>query len=118
MVVLTLTLSLGAHWAILQTVAWTGMIVSYSRDATFTEALSKTFDGRHPCKLCKFVKEGQQSEKKLDLPKVEGKKEFCFDSNISVPFPPSAFTLVLAPADSGLSRTETPPVPPPRGCFV
>jgi hypothetical protein len=118
LVVVTLTLSLGAHWTLLQSVAWTGMIISYSHDGSFTEAVSKTFDGRHPCKLCKFVKEGQQSEKKQDLPKVEGKKEFCFDSKISVPFPPSAFTLVLAPADSGLSRTETPPVPPPRGCFV
>jgi hypothetical protein len=117
-VVLTLTLSLGAHWMLLQSVAWVGMAVNYSQDAPFTEALSKTFDGKHPCKLCKFVEEGKHSEKKQDVLKVEGKKEFCFDSKISVPFPPSAFTLVLTPADSGLTRTETPPVPPPRGCFV
>ena len=117
-VAILLIVSIGGHWAILQSVAWMGMAINFSQTETLDEALSKTFDGKHPCKLCKFVKEGQQSEKKLDLPKVEGKKEFCFDSNISVPFPPSAFTLVLAPADSGLSRTETPPVPPPRGCFV
>ena len=118
LLVLALTLSLGAHWALLQSVAWVGMVVNYSQDATITEALSKTFDGQHPCKLCKAVKEGKQSEKKQDVLKVEGKKEFCFDSKISVPFPPTAFTLIYAPADSGLSRSETPPVPPPRGFFV
>ena len=63
LVVLTLTLSLGAHWVLLQSVAWMGMVVHYSQNATVTEALSKTFDGQHPCKLCKFVKEGKQSEK-------------------------------------------------------
>lgn len=118
LVVLTLTLSLGAHWVLLQSVAWVGMAVKYSQDATITEALSKTFDGQHPCKLCKAVQEGRQSEKKNDVLKIEAKKEFCFDSKISVTFPPLVFTLILAPADSGLSRTETPPVPPPRSLFV
>ncbi|ODU23822.1 MAG: hypothetical protein ABS95_03025 [Verrucomicrobia bacterium SCN 57-15] len=118
LVVLTLTLSLGVHWAFLQSVAWVGMVVSYSQDATIGEALAKTFDGKHPCKLCKAVQEGKQSEKKQDALKVEGKKEFCFDSKISIPCPPSAFTLLSAPSDSALSRTEPPPVPPPRGFLV
>lgn len=118
LVVLALTLSLGAHWALLQSVAWVGMVVTYSQDSTFTEALSKTFDGRHPCKLCKAVQEGKRSEKKQDVIKVESKKEFCFNSSVSIPCPPSVLTLLSAANDSALSRTETPPVPPPRGFFV
>ncbi len=61
-----LVLSLGLHWAVLQTIAWTGMIVKYSRDASFTEAVSKTFDGEHPCKLCLAIEKGRADEKKQE----------------------------------------------------
>lgn len=61
--VIVLVLSLGLHWAVLQTVAWTGMVVSYSRDATFSEAVSRTFDGEHPCPMCKVIKQGQAEER-------------------------------------------------------
>lgn len=118
LVVLTLTLSLGVHWALLQSVAWVGMVVNYSQDATLAEALVKTFDGKHPCKLCKVVDEGRRSEKKQDAQKVERKKKFCFDSSICIPRPPSAFTCLSTPSDSALNRIETPPVPPPRGISV
>jgi len=57
-----LVLSLGWHWALLQTVAWTGMIISYSRDASLSEAVSKTFDGEHPCAMCKMIKKGRADE--------------------------------------------------------
>src|SRR5207302_5152905 len=70
-----LTFSFGMHWVVLQSVAWLGMAVTYSHETCFTEALAKTFDGRHPCKLCKFVAENQKSEKKPDAKKVETKFE-------------------------------------------
>lgn len=63
---LILAFSLGLHWAALQLVAWTGMIVTYARDASVAEALSKTFDGEHPCKLCLAIKEGRAQEKKQE----------------------------------------------------
>ena len=53
---LLLVLTLGLHWTLLQTIAWTGMIVSYSRNASLTEAVSKTFDGKHLCKMSKAIK--------------------------------------------------------------
>lgn len=58
---LVLTLTLGLHWAVLQSVAWTGMLVRYSRNATIVEALQKTFDGKHPCSLCRFIQQGGQT---------------------------------------------------------
>ena len=58
-----LVLSLGLHWAVLQTVAWTGMIISYSRHASFAAAVSQTFDGGHPCPMCKAIKQGRAEEK-------------------------------------------------------
>src|SRR5688572_27774761 len=38
----------GAHWLALQTVAWTGMLVTRSQQAGVEEAMRTTFDGQHP----------------------------------------------------------------------
>jgi len=40
-----LILMLGLHWAMLQSVAWVSMIVTYSKQDTLQVALTKTFDG-------------------------------------------------------------------------
>ena len=69
--VLMLVLSLGLHWALLQTVAWTGMLVSYSRDASLADAVSWTFDGKHPCRLCKAIQKGQAEESQQDRQNVK-----------------------------------------------
>lgn len=118
LVVITLTLSLGVHWALLQSVAWVSMVITYSQDATIGEALGKTFDGKHPCKLCQAVKEGQKSEKKESALKVEIKKEFWNVAEISIPYPPTNFVVLPILSDSALNRTDTPPIPPPRGFFI
>jgi hypothetical protein len=65
-VVCTIILGMGVHWSILQSVAWTGMVISYSQGTSFKEGLEKTFDGKHPCTLCKWVKAGQRSEQGRD----------------------------------------------------
>lgn len=52
----------GGHWGMLQVMAWTGMVISYSRDASLAEALSLTFDGEHPCALCCEVRDGLASD--------------------------------------------------------
>ncbi len=52
---LMLVMLVGGHWGMLQVVAWTGMLIDYSQDATFAEAWDKTFDGEHPCAICKTV---------------------------------------------------------------
>lgn len=61
-----LFLSIGLQWACLQSAAWVGMVVSYSQQASLNEALVMTFDGKHPCKLCKAVENGQKSQTKQD----------------------------------------------------
>ncbi len=66
LLVLALVISLGLHWGFLQSVAWVGMVVNFSQDASFAEAWSKTFDGKHPCKLCTSIKKGRAEEKKQD----------------------------------------------------
>lgn len=47
------------HLPVLQAAAWAGMLVSYSRDNSVTEAVQMTFDGEHPCPLCTSIKKQQ-----------------------------------------------------------
>jgi len=115
LVVLALVLSTGWHWAALQTVAWTTMLASnLASQQSLTEAVSQTFDGKHPCRLCKAIAVGKRSEKKSE----------AIAPVLKMEFPPAAEGLVLiAPkpilifppfdafADFGSSK---PPVPPPR----
>jgi hypothetical protein len=114
--VLVLVLSLGLHWALLQTLAWTGMIITYSRDASLREAISMTFDGEHPCSLCKVIKQGRSEEKqpeqqqvrpgsKLDCALIWQTPFFCFDVEREL----------ISPFDSTFStRAEAPPKPRPK----
>ncbi len=52
----------GGHWVILQGVAWSTMIVEYSRIAPVTEAVQKTFSGEAPCPLCLSIAKAKQEE--------------------------------------------------------
>jgi len=114
MVVCALIFSIGAHWLILQSVAWTGMVIAYSQNATLKDALEKTFDGKHPCKLCRFVQDGKKSEKQQELQKpVTGIDFFLVSSAVRI-YPPSAEPAQFAFFKSSTARGESPPIPPPR----
>jgi len=63
-VVAALVLITGAHWAALQTVAWTTMLANNLRTQSVSEAVSHTFDGEHPCPLCRAIAAAKKSEKK------------------------------------------------------
>lgn len=115
--VLLLALTLGLHWTLLQTIAWTGMIVSYSRDASLAEAVSRTFDGKHPCKMCKVIKQARAEEKQQ-----QQKQESKPDSKIKLALPEIAFRLISPASESELpsvdqwasARSYEPPKPRPR----
>lgn len=109
-----LIVAVGGHWAMLQSVAWVGMAVNYSKSEPISVALKKTFDGEHPCKLCIAVKKGQQEEQQQAVLKVETKLDFlCLDPFAFVS-PALPFTLLSHRPDIALPRTEAPPLPPPR----
>jgi hypothetical protein len=113
LVILALCCAIGLHWCALQSIAWTTMVLEYSKDAPFKEALAKTFDGRHPCSLCHAVQTGKKSEQKSDVLVVTKIDFYCAASanprvQDFLPFDyPSDATLPIARADSPLT-------PPPR----
>jgi hypothetical protein len=112
-----LVLSLGLHWALLQTVAWTGMLLTYSRGTSLSEAVTKTFDGQHPCALCKFVENGRAEEKEQEQQQLKpGSKFDCGLIWQPVDFAfASASQEILALDTLGRSRLDEPPKPRPRG---
>jgi hypothetical protein len=112
-VVFTLALSLGLHWVLLQSVAWVGMVVSYAEKAPLKEALVKTFDGKHPCALCKIVQKGAQSPQKPGLHKLQTKLDLVLFAKPDGFLPP-LFPPQLGTSDEGPKRCERPPVPPPK----
>src|SRR5439155_4014463 len=112
--VVALTFALGGHWAILQSVAWMTMVAGYSQTAPLKEALVKTFDGKHPCSICKFVANGKKSEQKRETQKLLTKLDFFLASTPAALFPPVPEAFHFTPPPAARARSETPPTPPPR----
>ena len=115
--VAVLVLSLGLHWTLLQTVAWTGMLMTYARQGSFREAVAKTFDGEHPCVLCKVIQKGRAEEKKQEQQQVKP----GFKLDVGLVWQPMELNFacdrdrISAPDLFAPSRANAPPKPRPRG---
>jgi len=117
LVVFSLVAALSAHWALLQTVAWTSMLASNLESCSFHDAVARTFDGSHPCPLCKAIAAGKKSEQKnqvafgqqkLDFPPVQERLLLIAPSPVEI----------LSPNTFAASILQKPLTPPPRGSFV
>lgn len=108
----------GAHWAVLQVTAWTGMLVTRAPELGVARAVETTFDGAHPCRMCEAVEVGKQEEQKQQpvSPTPGAVKEVKLVS----------FKIITVPAilDAGVwqwpdflngsgRRLDAPPTPPP-----
>jgi hypothetical protein len=114
-IVLALAGSIGLHWAFLQSVAWVGMVISYSESAPLSEALAKTFDGRHPCSLCKEIAHGKAADKKPEYRPEWKKFEFSYSAAVSFVFRAPAHFWQMRPLETTAERLNSaPPFPPPR----
>ena len=109
-----LACSLGLHWAFLQSFAWTTMLVDNLTTHSLGVALERTFDGKHPCPLCKAIAEGKKSEKKSD-PLLPLKKFEALSQSVAFALsPPASFPTVEAPDAVFETLAHAPPTPPPR----
>jgi hypothetical protein len=116
--VITLVAMLGAHWTLLQTVAWTTMLADNLHSGSFHDAVTRTFDGNHPCDLCKAIAAGKQSEKKTEFSSQSQKLEFPpLKTNFAL-VAPSQFKLLPLENSSAKSFAQKPLLQPPRGFFV
>jgi hypothetical protein len=110
--------TLSAHWLVLQTVAWTAMIADQLQSTSVSQALANTFDGNHPCALCKTIATGKQSERKAEFPGRMPKLE-CPAVCQPVVWIAPARPFVPPPADTFADLLpQSPPTPPPRGLLA
>lgn len=114
-VAMLLVFSIGGHWALLQSVAWVSMVVEYSKDAPISVAVSKTFDGEHPCGICKLVRKGKATEEKQEALKAKTKIDFWVPApEVTLPrIQVEPLEFVSVPPNL-LFRAHAPPLPPPR----
>ena len=123
-IVLALCFSVGLQWVVLQGIAWTGMMIKFSQQDSIAEAVSKTFDGEHPCPLCKAVQNGMdgsgQSDDTSTAPSSKDQElkltlalvlipQFAFPKKQTLSWPTAHEVAVI--------RQEQPETPPPQcGC--
>ena len=90
------------------------MLVENVRHVPLSEAVAMTFDGSHPCHLCRKIAAGKKSENKSELLPTVAKLDLISPSKPRTwepPFVPYDYgTLILQVAQ----RTQSPPTPPPR----
>src|SRR5450755_1043075 len=95
LIVATLCAAICLHWIVLQSVAWTSMVVKYSQRSSLYQAVEKTLDGNHPCSLCHAVQKGKSSEKKSDLRPFSSK----FDLIAAIPTASTVRSFQTCPYD-------------------
>ena len=92
------------------------MLVGYSKGTSFSEAAKKTFDGEHPCSLCKVVKESKKQEEKKPLLKAETKMEAALPVAVRLKEPVGESYVIGIPGYHGRGSVVSLGVPmqPPR----
>lgn len=91
------------------------MAIEYSKQYGVEDGLGKTFDGQHPCGMCKKIQTAkQQEEKQLPLLKLEKKSEPFFTAK-KFTLPPPSFQVLDWPyaVSTFYSFDAFPPVTPP-----
>ncbi len=111
---------LGGHWLALQSAAWAQMVIRFSETTSLGHAITKTFSGEYPCRMCEGIQEArqqeQQQEQKFPLLKREKAPDlFCTNRSVVAPLAP-AQAQSAAPFVPQLHPDfiSTPPTPPPR----
>ncbi len=82
------------------------------------EAVTETFDGNHPCPICKAIAAAKQSEKKTEFSFQSQKLEYPPLKENFVLIAPSQFQLLPLENFSAKTFAQKPPLQPPRGFFI
>ena len=114
LLIVALFFALGGHWVVLQSIAWGRMIVEYSQQASVKEAVVKTFDGQHPCDICKSLSKAREKEKKSDTFLVVKKIEMIQSDSAKTPFRMGPSWKVAIVDRSARMLSIEPALPPPR----
>lgn len=109
----------GALWNVVQVVAWVKMFHDYSATMPAAVALQQTFDASKPCKVCSIAKSAEDTAR-TQMPRdsvlVGGAEKLLLiaECQSAVVVPAPDFNWPGAIDDTGPTRKEAVPVPPPR----
>jgi hypothetical protein len=117
-VAFALCVSMGGQWVAMQSIAWTTMVISYSQHCSFRQAIVRTFDGGHPCDLCKGINKARGEEKKQDSQLSVSKTDLICTIRRVVLVPPFASLTFAQLITSPTDGFQEPPSPPPRVQFA
>ena len=113
----------GGPLGLLQCVAWMKMVITYSQTDGVQEGLKMTFDGEHPCEMCRMISQAtKQSPSTPEAPTPDTKigkilNEFSLADEIKLPIRNTSAQMVgklTIHLQSIEDRDGSPPVPPPR----
>jgi hypothetical protein len=113
-VVLAVVFATGSHWFFLQSIAWVGMAVEFSRTEPIATALEKTFSGQHPCGLCEVVDQGRKAEKKAEFQTPQIKLDFFCERAGQLNELPAPFVRPVPPHHCWSDFAKLPAIPPPK----
>ena len=94
------------------------MLADNLRTHSFSESVARTFDGKHPCPICKAIAAGKKSEKQNEFTLKMQKLEFPPVKENPVLIAPSHFRLLPQVNFFSEALTQKPLTPPPRGFFA
>jgi hypothetical protein len=107
--------SAGGHWAVLQSVAYTRMLIEFAEQDSWCTAVKKAFDERYACSLCPKIRDGFNKEQKIPSGLSEmHQPEFLPQSNFLVFFRPVIVRNVASVSSQHTDFSNAPPKPPPR----
>ncbi len=89
-------------------------VANAKQTPSLAEAVAKTFDGNHPCDLCKGINAAQHSQKKQEAQPAPSKPDLiCTARPIRIisSFQDFHYAESAVPVSE---RGQSPPVPPPR----
>ncbi len=110
----------GGHWAVLQSVAWTGMLVRYTAEGDLESGIRRTFDGQNPCDMCRAIKEARSAESDpSEAPATLSRDEFRLaglapEADRARLRAPTRFAFPARELSAARHLRDAPPVPPPR----
>lgn len=114
---LAIAVASGGHWMVLQSVAWTRMLIANAQNEPLAAAVRKTFDGRHPCKMCHQIREGRDHERRESslASRDEAPRVWLAFSAVPPQFATTPHRALAAAASYRPAEfVAAPPEPPPR----
>jgi hypothetical protein len=109
-------LIVGGHWAVFQIVAWTGMVVEYSKTDSLGSAVAQTLSGEKPCTMCHSIQKEKQKEEQAPATLKSDKKGDNFliraFAKLSPP-PASEYHYPAVRDEMAVLRNSAPPAPIP-----